>query len=98
MSVSHREKGCLVYQELAMSDTLDVISSGIKDSKHVVVFTGAGISAESGIPTYRGENGLWKKYDPNLYANISYFLQDPSYYWNFFREVRYPLLKKAKPS
>jgi len=80
-----------------MSDALDSISLGIKDSKHVVAFTGAGISAECGIPTYRGTNGLWKKYDPSIYANISYFLQDPSYYWNFFREVRYPLLKEAKP-
>ncbi len=80
-----------------MKNTLEALSSGIKQSKHAVVFTGAGISAECGIPTYRGTDGLWKKYDPNLYANISYFLQDPSYYWNFFREVRYPLLQKAKP-
>ncbi len=80
-----------------MRDALEAISSGIKNSKYVVAFTGAGISAECGIPTYRGADGLWKKYDPSLYANISYFLQDPSYYWNFFREVRFPLLKKAKP-
>ncbi len=80
-----------------MSDTLEAVSSGIKDSKHAVVFTGAGISAECGIPTYRGRDGLWKKYDPNLYANIRYFLQDPSYYWDFFREVRYPMLQKVKP-
>ena len=81
-----------------MRDALEVISSGIKNSEYVVAFTGAGISAECGIPTYRGADGLWKKYDPSLYANISYFLQDPSYYWNCFREVRFPLLKKAKPS
>ena len=74
------------------------MASDIKNSKHIVTFTGAGISAESGIPTYRGEKGLWSKYDPNLYANINYFLQDSSYYWNFFREVRYPMLKKAKPN
>jgi NAD-dependent deacetylase len=64
----------------------------------MVTFTGAGISAESGIPTYRGEGGLWHKYDPNLYASINYFLQDPSYYWSFFRDVRYPMLKKVKPN
>jgi NAD-dependent deacetylase len=80
-----------------MNDTLEAVSSGIKNSKHAVIFTGAGISAECGIPTYRGADGLWKKYDPNLYANIRYFLQDPSYYWNFFREVRYPMLQKTKP-
>jgi NAD-dependent deacetylase len=81
-----------------MRDSIKAVASDIKISKNIVVFTGAGISAESGIPTYRGKEGLWSKYDPNLYANITYFLQDPSYYWNFFREVRYPMLKKIKPN
>jgi len=81
-----------------MNEIPEKLIKAIKKSRYVVAFTGAGISAEAGIPTYRGEGGLWEKYDPNLYANIDYFLQDPSYYWNFFREVRYPLLKKAGPS
>ncbi|NIO49223.1 MAG: NAD-dependent protein deacylase [Candidatus Aminicenantes bacterium] len=81
-----------------MRDSIKGVASDIKTSAHIVVFTGAGISVESGIPAYRGENGLWSKYDANLYANITYFLQDPSYYWNFFREVRYPMLKKVKPN
>lgn len=81
-----------------MLDIIEDIASAIKDSRHVVAFTGAGISAESGIPTYRGEGGLWIKYDPNLYANINYFLQDPSYYWNFFKEVRYPMIRQVKPN
>lgn len=79
-------------------DAIKAVASGIKNSQHIVAFTGAGISAESGIPTYRGKGGLWSEYDPNKYANINYFLQDPSYYWNFFRDVRFPLLKKAKPN
>ncbi len=81
-----------------MKDLIKAVASKIKNSKDLVVFTGAGISAESGIPTYRGEDGLWSKYDPNIYANITYFHQDPSYYWNFFREVRYPMIKKVKPN
>jgi len=81
-----------------MRDSIKAVASDIKTSKHIVVFTGAGISVESGIPAYRGEEGLWSKYDPNLYANITYFLQDSSYYWNFFREVRYPMLKEVKPN
>jgi NAD-dependent deacetylase len=80
-----------------MSD-FDSLTSDIKDAQHLVIFTGAGISAGSGIPTYRGENGLWNTYDPNLYANIAYFRQNPSYYWNFFKEVRYPMLKKVRPN
>ncbi len=79
-------------------DILKAVASDIKNTKHIVAFTGAGISAESGIPTYRGEGGLWTKYDPNLYAHIGYFRQNPSYYWNFFKEVRYPMLKTVKPN
>jgi NAD-dependent deacetylase len=70
----------------------------IADSERIVAFTGAGISAESGIPTYRGAGGLWSRYDPSKYANINYFLQDSTYYWSFFRDVRYPALKKARPN
>ena len=70
----------------------------ISNSKQLVAFTGAGLSAESGIPTYRGAGGLWSKYDPSKYADINYFMQDPSYYWNFFKEVRYPILKDAQPN
>jgi NAD-dependent deacetylase len=70
----------------------------VKNSKKIVAFTGAGFSAESGISTYRGAGGLWSKYDPSIYADINYFLRDSTYYWNFFRDERYPILKKAKPN
>ena len=49
--------------------------------KNCVVLTGAGISAESGIPTFRSKDGLWKKYDPMVYASIEVFRRDPSKYW-----------------
>ncbi len=63
-----------------------------------VAFTGAGISADSGIPTYRGQDGYWQKYDPGKYADVNYFMKDPSYYWRFFRDVRYPALAGASPN
>jgi len=81
-----------------MSDESLKLKEIVANSKHLVAFTGAGLSAESGIPTYRGAGGLWSQYDPAKYANIQYFLQDPSYYWNFFKDVRYPTLKKARPN
>ncbi|MGD8970492.1 MAG: Sir2 family NAD-dependent protein deacetylase, partial [Desulfobacterales bacterium] len=49
--------------------------------KNCVVLTGAGISAESGIPTFRSKDGLWKKVDPMVYASIEVFRRDPSKYW-----------------
>lgn len=70
----------------------------VKNSEILVAFTGAGFSAESGIPTYRGAGGLWSKYDPSVYADINYFLNDPSYYWRFFKNERYPVIKKARPN
>lgn len=76
----------------------DKLYEMITNANHLVAFTGAGISAESGIPTYRGDDGVWNKYDPNKYANIDNFLKNPKYYWSFFKDVRYPVLKKAKPN
>lgn len=79
-------------------DKINKLKEIISNSKQLVAFTGAGLSAESGIPTYRGAGGLWSKYDPSKYADINYFMQDPSYYWNFFKDVRYPILKDAQPN
>lgn len=82
-----------------MKSDIERVAQFVCEAKRIAAFTGAGISAESGIPTYRDTDGLWTKYDPNKYASIDYFLHDPSYYWQFFREVRYPLLfEKAKPN
>ena len=70
----------------------------IRQASRAVAFTGAGISAESGIPTYRGSDGVWNQYDPAKYADVSYFFRDPSYYWSFFKDVRYKVLKEANPN
>jgi NAD-dependent deacetylase len=47
-----------------------------------VALTGAGISAESGIPTFRSRGGLWEKFDPAVYASIEVFRRDPAKYWS----------------
>ena len=44
----------------------------IRDARHLVAFTGAGISVESGVPPFRGPDGLWSSYDPK-YLELSYF-------------------------
>lgn len=67
------------------------------ERKRIVVFTGAGISKESGIPTYRDEDGLWKKYDPNIYCNIKSWniMQDKM---NEFYNERRSELESIKPN
>jgi NAD-dependent deacetylase len=81
-----------------MDEMISKLKKFVATSDQIVAFTGAGFSAESGISTFRGAGGLWSKYDPSIYADINYFIQDPSYYWRFFRDERYPVIKKAKPN
>lgn len=52
------------------------------DLKPCVALTGVGISAESGIPTFRSKGGLWEKYDPMVYASIEVFRENPAKYWS----------------
>ena len=67
----------------------------IKEKGQVVAFTGAGISVESGIPAFRGGQGLWEKYDPMEYAHISSFLTEPEKVWCMLREMGETILKAA---
>ena len=62
-----------------------------------LALTGAGVSAESGIPTFRGEGGLWTKYDPVKIASIDYFMADPSAYWSVSKD-RGRIALAAKPN
>jgi NAD-dependent deacetylase len=62
-----------------------------------LALTGAGVSAESGIPTFRGEGGLWKQYDPIKVASIEYFMADPSAYWKLSKD-RGRVALAAKPN
>lgn len=66
-------------------------------AKHITAFTGAGISAESGIPPYRGEGGLWTKEDPQV-LELNYFRNHPDESWRVIRKVFFDYFAKAKPN
>lgn len=55
----------------------------LRDFERIVFFTGAGMSAESGVPTYRGVGGIWKEYDYRRYACQTAFDLDPAAVWEF---------------
>ena len=59
----------------------------IRARGNAVALTGAGISVESGIPAFRGAQGLWEKYDPMEYASIGAFMQDPEKVWEMLSEM-----------
>jgi NAD-dependent deacetylase len=57
---------------------------GLGGTSRVVVLTGAGISAESGVPTFRGEEGLWKTYRAEDLATPGAFERDPRTVWEWY--------------
>jgi NAD-dependent deacetylase len=69
----------------------------IRDARHLVAFTGAGISVESGVPPFRGPNGLWSSYDPK-YLELSYFHRHPDECWRILKEIFYEHFAAARPN
>jgi NAD-dependent deacetylase len=63
----------------------------------VLVLTGAGVSAESGIPTFRGKDGYWRNLDPAQLATPEAFARDPKLVWEWYRERRHRI-RNAQPN
>src|SRR5207245_943226 len=63
----------------------------------VLVLTGAGVSAESGIPTFRGKEGYWRNLDPAKLATSEAFQNDPKLVWEWYRERR-ERIRAAQPN
>nr|WP_321356659.1 NAD-dependent protein deacylase [uncultured Draconibacterium sp.] len=80
-----------------MQSLIDFAVSELKKSKYTIAFTGAGISVESGIPPFRGEHGLWNKYDPQV-LDLGYFLNNSENCWTYIREIFYDFFADAKPN
>jgi NAD-dependent deacetylase len=72
-------------------------ASLIRAAAYLTAFTGAGVSVESGIPPFRGEGGLWSRYDPRM-LELDYFLAHPEQSWPILREIFYDHFGKAKPN
>lgn len=78
-------------------DLSDNLVREFRPSKKVVVLTGAGISAESGIPTFRGEDGLWKRYRVEELATPYAFQTNPKLVWEWY-DWRRGIIAEAEPN
>ncbi|MBN2172730.1 MAG: NAD-dependent deacylase [Bacteroidales bacterium] len=67
----------------------------LRKSRNTIAFTGAGISVESGVPPFRGENGIWEKYDPKT-LELGFFMNNPTASWKVIRELFYNYFGTAK--
>ncbi len=81
-----------------MQTSIDTAAKLLADAKHVTVLTGAGVSKESGIPTFRdAQTGFWEKHRPEDLATPEGFLKDPKLVWTWY-DYRRKLLGGVKPN
>jgi NAD-dependent deacetylase len=89
-----------IRKRLGMADMerlLEKAAKLIRRARAVVALTGAGISVESGIPAFRGTQGLWEKYDPMEYAHIDALRAHPEKVWRMLRELQ-QIVEGARPN
>jgi NAD-dependent deacetylase len=83
---------------IALADRVREAARAVGGARHVCVLTGAGISAESGIPTFRDAlTGLWSKFRPEELATVEAFERDPQLVWQWY-EWRRDLVRQAQPN
>ncbi len=75
----------------------ELIEEQITNFKKIVFVTGAGISQESGIPTFRGKDGLWRNHDAMKLATIDAFYDNPKLVWEWYNERRMNIFQ-AQPN
>lgn len=76
-------------------EDLSLARERIHSARNVLFITGAGVSAESGVPTFRGAGGLWREHDVTQVANPRAFAENPRFVWEFYQFRREGLLGVA---
>jgi len=82
---------------MSIEERIDLAANLIVNSKHTTAFTGAGISVESGIPSFRGADGIWDTYDPMM-LQMDFFLKYPEESWKTIVKIFYSFMGEAKPN
>jgi NAD-dependent deacetylase len=73
------------------------VAQRVRTARRITVLTGAGVSAASGIPTFRGSGGLWKQFRPEDLATPEAFARDPALVWEWY-DWRRGLVARAEPN
>jgi len=94
---SNNSQSYLRGMDQKLHDQLDTVVKFFKPDSKIVILTGAGISAESGIPTFRGKGGLWEKYDPAVVATAEALKLRPEKVWEMHDELR-QIIHSCKPN
>jgi len=71
--------------------------NALKESESIVFFTGAGVSSESGIHTFRGKEGLWNKFRPEELASFNAFIRNPELVWEWYN-YRKKIIHDSQPN
>ena len=80
-----------------LEERLQTAAKWMRTSRNLVAFTGAGISVESGIPSFRGKEGIWSTYDPEV-LEINFFKTHPIEAWEAIRDIFYSHFTNAEPN
>lgn len=80
-----------------MSPEVERVRERLESSAEILVVTGAGISAESGIPTFRGEGGFWRSQDAGKLATLKAFQEDPKTVWEWY-DYRRQMIAESRPN
>jgi len=84
--------------DIAPAQITDELVLTLRSARQIAILTGSGISAESGVPTFReAQTGLWTQYDPESLATPEAFRRDPALVWDWYRWRR-ELVGQAKPN
>ena len=78
-------------------DEIGALAQKFKPGTRITVMTGAGVSAASGVPTFRGPDGLWKNFRPESLATAEAFRRDAKLVWEWY-DWRRQILSSKKPN
>lgn len=82
---------------MAPHNDVDAFHDVLRSSKRILALCGAGLSASSGLPTFRGAGGLWRNHEATSLATMDAFEDDPGLVWTFYAYRRHMCLR-AEPN